>query len=191
MLTLATGIRLVQGRFVLSTDAKVTRVGATVVVAESSLGLLNRYGECVPAVIVAAAACESQLISARTREASAVAKTRNSRLGAPRQASDELLAYVVTLRGTGLSTPAISRLLNAGAWPLASGKEAEWTWQKVAKLLRTQDYNAVARGQIPGPRRRCTAVSLPAAIVEGSAADAAQLPLWGQGLQMPGSNRVG
>jgi DNA invertase Pin-like site-specific DNA recombinase len=105
------------------------------VILDLGVDLSTPMGEAMASVASTFAQLERRLISARTREGLAVARTRGVRLGRPvTPVTDDALAHMRRLRDGGLSFAAIADDLNASPQRSALGKL--WWPATVSRALR-------------------------------------------------------
>jgi DNA invertase Pin-like site-specific DNA recombinase len=105
------------------------------VILDLGVDLSTPMGEAMASVASTFAQLERRLISARTREGLAVARTRGVKLGRPATPlSDEALVRARRLRAAGLTFAAIADELNAGPHRSALGKS--WWPATVSRALR-------------------------------------------------------
>jgi DNA invertase Pin-like site-specific DNA recombinase len=105
------------------------------VILDLGVDLSTPMGEAMASVASTFAQLERRLISARTREGLAVARTRGAKLGRPATPlSDEALMRARQLRAAGLSFAAIADDLNASLHRSALGKS--WWTATVSRALR-------------------------------------------------------
>jgi DNA invertase Pin-like site-specific DNA recombinase len=105
------------------------------VILDLGVDLSTPMGEAMASVASTFAQLERRLISARTREGLAVARTRGVRLGRPiTPVADDALAHMRKLRDAGLSFAAIAYDLNASPHRSALGKL--WWPATVSRALR-------------------------------------------------------
>lgn len=98
-------------------------------------------GELVANVMAAVAQWERRVISARTTEALAAAKSRGTRLGRPREIAPELLARVVEARAAGASLRQIAAALNDEGVPTVRGGQC-WHPATIRGLLESAALDA-------------------------------------------------
>ena len=124
---------------------------AIVAVAEG-IDLASPAGEMVAGMLASVAQFERRLISARTREAMAVAKARGRRLGRPVQQSPEARQMAVAMRHHGATLAQIAAALTEAGVPTA--QRARWWPSTVRGLLESQrlDIEAAAARRLAGER---------------------------------------
>lgn len=112
--------------------------GWDLVICDLGVDLSTPAGEAMANMLATFAQYERRMISVRTKEGLAAAKTKGTRIGRPRLASAALVDRVVTARDTGQSFGAIARALSAEGVLSPQGRP-EWQSSTVRRI-----YNAAA-----------------------------------------------
>lgn len=107
--------------------------GWSIVILELSLDTSTPMGKFTAQVIAAVAELESAMVSARTKDALAVVRSKGVRLGAPRQTPDDTIRLVADYRESGKTLQGIADRLNADRVPTAKG--GTWTFSAVRRAL--------------------------------------------------------
>jgi DNA invertase Pin-like site-specific DNA recombinase len=116
---------------------------SALVLLDFDINTATPTGRLVAHVLAAVAEFERQRIRERTREALAQVKAQGTRLGRPRQLSEEVVARVVTERGEGRTLRRIADGLNADEVPTAQGGRQGWP-STVAGVLRSAELDRAA-----------------------------------------------
>jgi DNA invertase Pin-like site-specific DNA recombinase len=111
--------------------------GWSIVILELSLDTSTPMGAFTAQVIAAVAELEREMISARTKDALAVVRSKGVRLGRPRETADETVRLAAGYREAGMTLQGIAARLNADGVPTATGRP--WTFSAVRRALSYAD----------------------------------------------------
>lgn len=114
------------------------RAGFDIIALDFGLDTSTPSGKLMVGILALFAQFERDMIKMRTRDGLAAKRAQGVRLGAPTQASAELIARVWALWKRHESYSRAARELNAAAVPTATGKGA-WHPDTVRKLMLSQD----------------------------------------------------
>lgn len=101
--------------------AQAERSGWGLIALDAPVDTTTPQGAAMAQVLAVFAELERRMIGERTKAALAVRKSQGIRLGRPQRLPRDLVARIVSLRGSGITWNAIASELNEGSVPTAQG----------------------------------------------------------------------
>lgn len=119
---------------------RAEKQGWSLVALDLGLDMTTPAGELVANIMAAVARWERRMISVRTKDGLAVARSKGVRLGSPVLVPAEVVQRVVSLRAEGKSYAAIAAVLNDDGVPCAGRRQgARWYGSTVRAICQREE----------------------------------------------------